>query len=368
MSPGKVFYAVLDMGLGHATRSLPIIREFANRKWEVVIGSNGRSLAFLKRELPGTRFVETPGYGISYSHGQLLLPKLLSQIPKLLRRIGKERRICSQVVERFSPDLIISDHCYGMYHHHVPSYFLSHQIYFALPRGFKTFSHLVSRFNFAYHRHYQKILIPDVHGNGGGLLSGELSRLPDANPKYKFIGILSSMKREEVGDEFDLLVSISGPEPQRSIFEKIVMEQIHSLPGKKIVVLGKSEENSVVVDREDLKVYTHLSRMKMETFINKSKLIVSRPGYSTLMELAELDKKALLVPTPGQTEQQYLAEHMLGKKWFYFVDQKRINLFNDIEMAKTFNGLIIPEATKRTVTHLFEDVLKLDKNKIEVVK
>lgn len=359
MSPGKVFYAVLDMGLGHATRSLPVIQEFINRKWQIRIGSAGRSLAFLKKELPEASFVEIPGYGISYSHGRFLLPKLISQIPKLLYRIRKERRICSLVAEEFSPDLIISDHCYGMYHPRIPSYFLSHQIYFALPRGLQMFSNLVSRFNFSYHRHYRQILIPDVPEDGGGLLSGQLSRLPGSDPKYQFVGILSSIKKQGVKEEFDLLVSVSGPEPQRSIFEKIVMEQIHKLPGKKIVVLGKSEESKIIVDREDLKVYSHLPRGELEIYFNKAAVVITRPGYSTLMELAELGKKALLVPTPGQTEQQYLAAHMMERKWFYSVGQDRIDLSRDIEIAKTFNGLIIPEATQCTVARLFDEVLAL---------
>jgi predicted glycosyltransferase len=368
MNPGKVFYAVLDMGLGHATRSLPIIKEFVHRKWEIWIGSTGRSLAFLKEELPGVSLVEIPGYGISYSHGQFLLPKLISQIPKLLYRIRKERKLCSQIVEKFWPDLIISDHCYGMYDSRIPSYFLSHQVYFALPRNLQMLSRLVSRFNFGYHGHYQQVLVPDVPGDGGGLLSGQLSLLPDPDPKYQFIGILSSIKRQEVREEFDLLVSVSGPEPQRSIFEKIVMEQIRKVPGKKIVVLGRSEENKMLVDQEDLKVYTHLPRGEMEPYFNKAALIITRPGYSTLMELAELGKKALLVPTPGQTEQQYLAEHLMEKKWFYSVNQNRISLSKDIEIAKTFGGLSIPGSTQQTVAHLFNDMLKLDSNKIEVIK
>lgn len=359
MSPGKVFYAVLDMGLGHATRSLPIIKEFINRNWEIWIGSTGRSLAFLKNELPGTWFVETPGYGILYSHSQLLLPKLLSQVPKLFYRIRKERRLCSRVVEKFMPDMIISDHCYGMHHPRIPSYFLSHQICFALPRNLQMLSSLISRFNFAYHRHYQKIIIPDVPKNGYGMLSGELSRLPYSSPKYHRIGILSSIRKVEVGEELDLLVSISGPEPQRSIFEKTMMEQIHKFPGKKIVVLGKTEENKIIINQTDLSVYTHVSRGEMETFFNKAKLIITRPGYSTLMELLELGKKALLVPTPGQTEQNYLAALMTDKKWFYSVDQSGIDLSNDIEIARTFNGLAMPGATQQTITDLFGDVLRI---------
>lgn len=359
MSPGKVFYAVLDMGLGHATRGLPIIREFVNRKWQVCIGSSGRSQAFLKKELPEVRFVQIPGYGISYSQGRFLLPKLASQIPKLLYRISKEHRICRRIVEEFPPDLIISDHCYGMYHPQVPSYFLSHQIYFALPRNLNMFSNLVSRFNFAYHKRYQQILIPDLPEGEGGLLSGELSRLPDGSSKYEFIGILSSVKRQEMIEGVDLLVSISGPEPQRSVFEKIVMEQIPELPGKKIVMLGKSEENKMVVDERNLKVYTHLPRREMETIFNKAALIITRPGYSTLMELAELGKKALLVPTPGQTEQKYLAGLMLKKKWFHFVDQDRIDLIKEIGIAKSFSGPDMPGSTQKTVARLFDELLKI---------
>jgi UDP-N-acetylglucosamine:LPS N-acetylglucosamine transferase len=359
MSPGKVFYAVLDMGLGHATRSLPIIREFINRKWKIRIGSSGRSLAFLKRELPDLQFIETPGYRLSYSHGRFLLPKLLFQIPKLFYRVKKEWRVCSRVVEEFSPDIIMSDHCYGMYHDKIPCYFLSHQIYFAVPPFVQMFSPFVSRFNFAYHRQYQKVLIPDEPDNGRGLLSGELSRLPHSNHRYSRIGILSSISKRKVQEQLDLLVSISGPEPQRSIFEKIVLEQIQELPGKKIVVLGKSEENKLLLDQENLKVYTHLPRHDMEMLFNKATLIVTRPGYSTLMELVELGQKALLVPTPGQTEQEYLAAYMLERKWFYSVRQDHINLSKDIDIAKNFNGLAKPGATQQSVSYLFNNVLEI---------
>lgn len=255
--------------------------------------------------------------------------------------------------------MIVSDHCYGMYHRGIPCYFLSHQIYFAVPRFLQMLSPIVSSFNFAYHRHYQNILIPDEPGNGSGLLSGKLSKLPYLNHRYNQIGILSSVTRREVGEELDLLVSISGPEPQRSIFEKIVLEQIHELPGKKIVVLGMSEENTILLDEENLKVYTHLPRRDMEKLFNMATMIVTRPGYSTLMELVELGQKALLVPTPGQTEQGYLAAFMLERKWFYSVEQDRINLARDIDIARTFSGLARPGATQETVSYLFNDVLEI---------
>lgn len=359
MNPGKVFYAVLNMGLGHATRSLPIIHEFIKRNWQLLIGSNGRSLEFLKKELPTAKFIVTPDYGISYSHGHFLILKLIPQIHRIFKKIKEEKKLCNQVVAEFSPDLIISDHCYGMYHSNIQSYFLSHQIYFAVPHLFQFLSPIISQYNFSFHRQYTKVIIPDLPENGNGLLSGTLSNCPSTEEKYCYAGILSSIKKQLPNKKVDLLISISGPEPQRTIFEKIILNQINQIPGKKIVVLGKSEKSEVLIEKDDLRVYTHLPRCEMEKLFNQAELIITRPGYSTLMELAELGKKALLVPTPGQTEQQYLANRMKDKRWFYFIDQKCLNLSRDIEIAKTYQGLFKSNSTQKTINYIFKKIFKV---------
>lgn len=359
MNPGKVFYAVLNMGLGHATRSLPIIKEFIDRNWQLLIGSNGRSLEFLKRELPTTKFIVTPDYQISYSRSNFLIPKLIPQISRIFQKIKEEKRLCDKIVAGFSPDLIISDHCYGMHHSNIRNYFLSHQIYFAIPQPFQFLSPLVSRFNHSFHRKYDKVIIPDLYENGNGLLSGKLSNTPSIEGKYYYAGILSSIRKQVPNEKVHLLVSISGPEPQRTIFEEIILKQIDKIIGKKIIVLGKSEKDKIIIDEDDLKVYTHLPRCDMEKLLNQAELIITRPGYSTLMELAELGKIALLVPTPGQTEQQYLANRMKEKGWFYFVDQKRLNLARDIEIAKTHSGLLKPNSTQKTIDYLFKNIFKV---------
>lgn len=357
MVPGKVLYAVLNMGLGHATRSLPIIKEFVNRKSEVLVGSNGRSLEFLKKELPSIQFIETPNYNISYSQNRLLALKLALQIPKVIKAIKEEKKCCNQIVQDFSPNLIISDHCYGMYHSQIPSYFLCHQIYFAMPDSLKFVSPVVSRFNLSFHRQYAKIIIPDLPENSHGLLSGKLSQLPKMKDKYFFAGILSSINERGADNKIDLLFSISGPEPQRTVFEKIILKQIEKIPGKKIVVLGKSEENNVNIEGNDLKIYSHLPRIEMEKIFNQAEFIITRPGYSTLMELVELGKKALLIPTPGQTEQEYLAKRMKENKWFYFVEQKKLDLLQDIDIAKSYSGLKKANATQKTIENIFNNIL-----------
>lgn len=360
MKRPRVFYAVLNMGLGHAARSLPIIRELTERGCEVLVGSNGRSLAFLQNELPELSFIETPAYDIEYARGALMIPKLMVQIPGFLKQIKKETRFCADVVARYSPDIIFSDHCYGMYHPGVPSYMLSHQIYFAMPPGLNGLSGLISQFNFGYHRHYRKIVIPDFPGEDGGLLSGGLSRIPHHPEKYEFSGILSSLEEFKGEKSLNILVSVSGPEPQRTIFEEIVLKQIREVPGNKIVVLGKSESEDLLIDEPELKVYSHLPRSQMAKVINEARLIVSRPGYTTLMELVETGRKALFVPTAGQTEQQYLGKRMMQKKWFYSVHQNRLNLKRDIELAGDFSGLHRPGATANAVKFIVEKVLGIE--------
>ncbi len=358
MKAGKVFYAVLNMGLGHAARSLPIIKAFQKRGWEVIVGSNGRALEFLKIELPDTIFEETPGYDIQYAKNGNLAPKLAAQFPKLLKKIHEEQVFCDRAVKKYTPDLVMSDHCYGIYHQRVLSYFLSHQIHFEMPAGLELLAPLVSKFNLKYHRRFSRVIIPDFPSEDGGLLGGRLSRVSPIKNKYFFSGFLSSVSVLPVEKKIDLLVSISGPEPQRSIFEDIVLQQIEAVPGKKIVVLGKSESTDVQKVTKDLVIYAHVPRKKMSELLNRADLVVSRPGYSTLMELAELGKKALLVPTPGQTEQNYLADRVMKKCWYYTVKQTDLKLAADIPKALQYAGLFKPEVTRWSVQNIFDNLIQ----------
>jgi len=167
------------------------------------------------------------------------------------------------------------------------------------------------------------------------------------------------MKRRESGDPLDLLVSISGPEPQRTIFEQKILQQIEDVPGKKVVALGKSETLQLIRDTADLQVYSHIPRREMEKLFNRAKLIVSRPGYSTLMELVELGKPALLVPTPGQTEQISLARYARERNWFYSVEQANLDLARDVRIAPQYSGLYKPNVTQCSVRNIFDNILNL---------
>jgi uncharacterized protein (TIGR00661 family) len=333
----KILFAVLNWGLGHATRSMPIIRELI-KKNEVIIVSTGRSYILLSSEFPELEIIDYPDYSIKYSKSdKYLLLSLASQLPKILLVLYKEHSFSKRMINEKKIDLIISDNRYGMYCKEIPSYFITHQLKFSMPKSLKKLEVLSVYFNKYFFKKYKKIFIPDFEGslNFSGELSHDIQKID--KKKLQYVGLLSDTK--DTDSIFsDYLVLISGPEPQRTNFENLVREQILDIQGKKIVVLGKTEidENE---SENDLDIHSHLSREEISKMINGAGLIISRPGYSTVMEVAAAGKKALFIPTPGQTEQVYLAEYYKGKGLFHYVPQNEMDLKNDIPKALEYTEI-----------------------------
>jgi uncharacterized protein (TIGR00661 family) len=348
----KLFYAVLNMGLGHATRSLPLIRAFQARGWQVHVGSSGRSLHLLQQELPDASFLKLPDYHLEYSQRGADLPRLMARAPAMLRTIGRETEMLADFVRDSGIDLVISDHRYGCFSESVPCFYLSHQLRFIAPGALRPFEFLGAGFNARFHRRYQGVIVPDLLEGGQGMLSGRLSRSKESGDLH-YPGVLSSVKRrDDLEEDIDVLVSISGPEPQRTELERIALAQIGQVPGRKVVALGIPETSHVESVDTDLVVYDHLDRTQMEGFMNRSKLIVARSGYSTVMEIAELGKKALFIPTPGQTEQVYLARRFETRGWFHSAEQGRLDLKKNIETASRYSGFPESFSTDQTLDSL----------------
>jgi UDP:flavonoid glycosyltransferase YjiC (YdhE family) len=356
----RVFFAVLNMGLGHASRSLPIIQHLEDQNWELYIGSSGRSLQFLKYEISNANFFELPDYNLQYTTKGVSLILLLSQLPSLFKKIQIENAYTNQLVRENMIDMIISDHRYGCYHPDIPSFFMSHQMRYIAPKILRPLEFTGIWFNQYFREKYTAVLVPDEQEHNEGLLSGRLSNI-GTSPDTHFCGILSSLKKNKAAEDIDVLISISGPEPQRTIFENIAFSQIQDVPGKKVIVLGKPEDNRREVVSDDLVIYHFASRTEMQELVNRSKLIVTRSGYSTLMEIIELQKKALFVPTPGQTEQLYLAERLKKVGCFYFSPQKKLDLSEQIPYALSYDGISYELKTERTL-RVIDNILasKLD--------
>ncbi len=347
----KILFAICSWGLGHLMRSLPLIKKLSKEN-EVFIVGHGRNLVAARKELkdePKLKFFNIPDYPLPYTKNPMFfLPNFAFCTPSILYNIKKEHDEIEKIVKKEGIQKIISDNRYGAYSSskRVPSYFIIHQLKYKAPFGITPITEF---FNSFAQKKFNKILVPDFpeyEDSLAGELSHELRFFEKKNVKY--LGILSDYRKENVKKDVDIFISVSGPEPQRSIFEESVLSQTKKLNKKVVISLGNPEREQIK-EKKNLKIYSYLSREKREEILNRSKIVVSRSGYSTIMDLAELEKKAFFVPTKNQTEQEYLARFHREKGNAYFKDQGKINLEKDLEKAKKYKGLKVKWKTKRSL-------------------
>ena len=331
-SSPKILITPLNWGLGHASRCIPIIRNLEKLGAEVLIASDGVALDLLKKEFPKNTFFEIPGYNVNYE-GKNFGWAMLRQSSKILTAIAKEHQAIKKIVEENSIDAVISDNRFGCYDKSVPSVFISHQLNLIAPA--KIIEKPANMMNRFLMDNFQKIWIPDLKGANN--LAGKLSHGHDLEAEY--LGVLSRMKKFEVEKEYDIVAVLSGPEPKRSEFELEIFRQSLSLEDKKILVVrGMPERLEFYNMKPHLEVVSFMtSEMLNETMLSAD-LIIARSGYSTVMDLWKLQKTALLVPTPGQTEQEYLAEELSNKKLFLTQSQEELNIKKALEDIDDYRG------------------------------
>ncbi len=356
---GRVLVSPLNWGLGHATRDIPVIRELLARGHEVTVAACGNALAVLRREFPALQFIEAPDYPAPYDTGNLLLPRLALAVPELIRALDAERRCIARITARDRYDLIISDNRLGMYSETVPSLFVTHQLHFHLPFLLWPAELSALYFNRLLHKKYDRVIVPD-NPPGPAALAGRLSRplLASSYGYLYYAGILATARRLNVPEDLDYLFIVSGPEPQRTIFERIVLPQLKDLGGKKVVLLGSPAGKTAGAPDPDTTVISYVDTEEKIALLNRAKFVVCRSGYTTMMELAETHKnRALFVPTPGQTEQEYLSAYYERQGWFYSQEQGRLSLFRDVARAAGYRGFPAMPATEENAKKLYEEVL-----------
>jgi UDP:flavonoid glycosyltransferase YjiC (YdhE family) len=321
--------------LGHATRDIPLIREILNAGCEVVIAAEGKHAALLQQEFPELTMLSLPGYRIQYAQkGWFFGFKIMQQIPKILNAIKFEQNWLQQVVTEHHIDAVISDNRFGLYHSKIPTVIISHQLLIKTPFG-GIIEKVLQDINYKYIRKYSACWIPDYAGSNN--LSGILAHPKVLPPNTTYLGCLSRfVNRPNVPKQYDLLVLISGPEPQRSNLEKMVLEQVKSLPISALIVSGKpgTPEKQQITPR--IQQVNHLNASELNEAMLASGMVLSRSGYTTLMDLVKLNKKAILIPTPGQSEQVYLGKFLMEKGYFYNIPQEKFNLPEALAAAATF--------------------------------
>jgi UDP:flavonoid glycosyltransferase YjiC (YdhE family) len=335
----KILVAPLDWGLGHATRCIPIIKELLKNRCEVWIAASGDQKTLLEEEFPLASFIEIPGYKIKYGKNRtstLLL--LIFAIPKILIRIKQEKAWLAAFQARENPDAVISDNRYGLHGPGLFSIFITHQL--CIRTSFGRFADsFLQRINYRLISRFNRCWVPD--GENEQSLAGDLSH-PDKLPKIpvSYIGHLSRMEPiiEPINVPYscDLLILLSGPEPQRTLFEQLILAQLPACSGNAILVRGLPREKIHPVVPGHVKIYGHLPARELNTVIAGAGIVISRAGYSTIMDLMKLGKKAILVPTPGQTEQEYLGKYLSAKKIAVSMDQAGFVLADALEKVRGF--------------------------------
>jgi uncharacterized protein (TIGR00661 family) len=339
MQTMNIIYAVCSWGLGHATRSLPIIRKLISEGHHLTIISHGRPIELLQKELEtSVEFYDVQDYPMLLSeNSRQFLAKSMIYWPVFIKRIESGLIQLQKILQKKSYHLIISDARYDMYSKTIPSYFISHQMRIMNPlriRMFETGSELFNKFFF---KRFKGILIPDYTKDDlSGDLSHNLKRIDTS--KIHYIGALSDFTEKKTPKKIDYLISLSGPEPQRSIIEQTILSQISEIDGEIVMTLGKTEIDSKN-KQDNITIYSFLPKEKREKLLNQAKMVIARSGYSTIMDLAVIHTKALLIPTPGQIEQEYLGQYHNMKNTFYSIPQARLQLAESLEKTKKTTGI-----------------------------
>ena len=351
-----ILVAPMDWGLGHATRCIPVITKLLAYECDVIMAVSGNVRLLLQKEFPGLLCLDLRGYNIHYA------PKkrgfsfaLLAQFPKITSVIYAEHRWVKKVVKKYSIDMIISDNRMGMFHAAVPSVYITHQL--QIKTGNRLTEWFANKIHYWFINKFNECWVPDNDGKIN--LAGELSHpavLPGVPVKY--VGPLSRFEKYRAERKYDVAVVLSGPEPQRTIFEELILKDIERFSGSILLVRGLPEPVPLkTYNNSSLEIHDHLGAEDLNRAILQSGLIISRCGYSTVMDLVKLQKKAILVPTPGQTEQEYLAEYLFQHNLFCCIKQENFSLlsvlktaedfsFNDIALVQEDHGAVIKEFLK----------------------
>ncbi len=316
----KVIVAPLNWGLGHATRCIPIIQALIRQGFEPIIASDGAALLLLQKEFPELRTLTLPSYSITYPKKGLLHWHFFKQVPRILKAIRQEKSVIEKVVTHEKIHGIISDNRFGVYHNQIPSIYLTHQL--NVHSGLTTW--LSSKLHQKHLRNYDEVWVPDIKGSRN--LSGHLGHAHLPNQLIKYVGALSRLRWHKEEKKYEYLIILSGPEPQRSYLEKEMLSVFDNRKESVVVIKGCIDGEIKKETRGNITIYNYVLMHLLEKLIAQSHCVISRSGYSTIMDLYRMRAKACFIPTPSQYEQQYLAKYLDQQKIVPFFKQHDFNV------------------------------------------
>ena len=323
----KVIVAPLYWGLGHASRCVPIINALKRNHFTPVLASDGEALYFLQKEFPELEVITLPSYQISY--GKNLKWSLLKKLFSIQKVVQQERKIIDAYIENNSNVVgIISDNRFGVRSQKVPSVYTTHQL--NVLSGL--FTPLTSFIHQRIIRKFDECWIPDEPDSQ---FSGKLS-IATKKLRQKYIGVLSRFQEKQSAEEIDILIVLSGPEPNRSALERKMIEVFKDSERSVILVRGKVESEQIKRKEGKIQLVNYMLSAELESAMNAARLVVCRSGYSSVMDLVSLRKTALLIPTEGQNEQEYLGRYLQEKGYFSYARETDFSI-NSLELVQAYD-------------------------------
>jgi uncharacterized protein (TIGR00661 family) len=305
----KILFCPLNWGLGHASRSIPLIQKALQEGCQVYIASDGIALDLLKSEFPNCSFITLPGYNINYKYESVFV-NIFLQLPKIAFTYIKEKKLISSIVKENKINLVVSDNRFGCYTKLCKSVYITHQL--QILHSWDVIGYLATMAHKILMSPYDEIWVPDYEGSGN--LGGKLSNANKlSNNKIKYIGPLTRLKSQESpASDRPILVLLSGPEPQRTILELKIARLLLPKASSVFFIRGTKEAPTDVLSNNY--IFLNLANtIQVQSAISQAEWIICRSGYSTIMDLSVFDKKVIYIPTPGQTEQEYLGKYHANK-------------------------------------------------------
>jgi uncharacterized protein (TIGR00661 family) len=354
----RILVTPLDWGLGHATRCIPVIRLAQERGHTVMIASSGSALELLKEEFPSLQFFELPAYAPAYSRKSSMVLKMGLQLPKFIQAIGAEHTEVEKIIRKNKVDLVISDNRYGCWSDQVPAVFITHQSNIMMPKRFGWLSRWVHMANEAGMNKYPFCWIPDYPDEHS--LAGEL--ISFGRMKYKgqldYIGALSRFRSAHRPLSYDVVGICSGPEPQRSILEELLSIELNKMKLKYLIVRGVMKKRGIERVGDTGEIVNFLTSDQLQELLPQAKYVVARSGYSTVMDMKALQRKVIFIPTPGQTEQEYLAHRLKDRGIAIFMKQNEFDLQYALAESEKYTGFTADNQDDSYLANAFSRIEK----------
>jgi uncharacterized protein (TIGR00661 family) len=313
----KVLICPLNWGLGHATRCIPIIRKYVHDGHQVTLVADGYPSQLLLYEFPSLKILSLPSYPIRYSAKNSQVMTLLRQLPQLVISVFKEHKWLSNLLKTESFDLVISDNRFGLWTRKTECIYITHQLMIKMPCQLKMLEPIAWWLHRQIINKYTHCWIPDYEHNGN--LSGDLAHKYRLPTNASFIGPQSRFENpnlENMDKRFEIVAIISGIEPQRTLFQDQLVKRYEYSMQKVLLICGTPSENQEIKKINNITRVSHLPDKEFIKYLLGAEKIIARSGYSTIMDIHALNclAKAEFIPTPGQTEQEYLYKYHFVNK------------------------------------------------------